>query len=101
MTKDQSGENILIFDTTTVSAKFEGTSEIYCYEKNHTLPRSDAYGFDDGGRAAFVKEKPGSGTRDGYSRKTPIAAHLEGSMGLNRGHLRKRLLFSRVESREC
>ena len=33
------------------------------------------------------------------SKKTPIAAQLERSMGLNRGHLRER--FSRVEFSEC
>ncbi|KAJ3659060.1 hypothetical protein Zmor_010769 [Zophobas morio] len=44
----------------------------------------------------IAKEKPGSGSCERQSRKIPIAAHLERSMGLNRGHLRQRLLFSEL-----
>ncbi|KAJ3665997.1 hypothetical protein Zmor_001459 [Zophobas morio] len=49
----------------------------------------------------IAKEKPGSGSRKRQSEKIPIAAHLEGSISLNRGHFRERLpLIYPVESRE-
>ena len=46
---------------------------------------SSIYGGDDSlsvtAAAAFAKEKPGSGSRDGQSRKTSIAELLEGKYG--------------------
>ena len=42
----------------------------------------------------IAKENAGRGSHERQSRSMPIAAHLEGSMCLNRGHLRERELFS-------
>ena len=35
----------------------------------------------DGVRATFAEEKPGTGSRDGYSRKTSIVEYLERKCG--------------------
>mgnify|MGYP005984988699 CR=1 FL=1 len=54
-----------------------------------------------GARVACAKKKPGSGSRDGYSRKTSIAKHLEGKYEFKlKPPSGTRLFSQRVESSE-